>query len=784
MNKNYILPASAELLLKEAEKKKQSVYIFGMCGYGKSALVSNYLKDSPYLYFDMLTEPHNFLKLEVKRKTTVVIDNLGFLDDVTVKSKIIDILSNPLCWCILISRAHCPEWLISNNSTFATVCESDLAFSYDETLSFLESNGISRPNENIIKHLHEYSHGHPLFIKYASNRISSDRGANNDSRISSITESTLKLLYDYYDHELMEKWDDDIIDFAIKMSTVTSFNKPMAVEITGINNIEIVIDKANSVDSFLEQNNDFYSIRLPLRNYLRFKMYSLYSKDKIVNIYNIAGQYYKRHGQIMESYEMFEKAENKSAQLDILIENARLNPSDGYLTELKNAYIGIDEDTIKQHPELIAAVCMLYSLMLDINTSDYWYDILKEQSEILSGKSQKVAKRYLTYLDIACIHKPGKNVLQIFKNMFSTVFDPNTRVPEWALTCNGPTLMNGGRDFCEWSKKDSDLYAAMEIPFRKIFGKSGAGMPDLSLAESYFEKGGSDYEIMRLLSRGQMDANMRGRVELVFVAVGILAQLHLIHNHSNDAKSALIKFKNSHTDANPKLIMNVDMMLCRINLLLGNTDSVKEWLSEAPDENAEFNVLFRYVYMCKIRCYLSCCKSDEAYILINKMMYYSEICERTYIKMECLILMAILQYRNAQPEWDSTLCSALAMTEEYHFIRIITREGIAISDMLKQCSYQYSDSEYKKQLFEEVDLVSKMYPHYLANAARDEVEITDNALEILKLQAQGLSNDEIAQALFISINTVKYHCKENYRKLGVSNRLGAIAEAQKRGILP
>lgn len=784
MKNTYISPSLANNKLTEAKKRRQLVYITGMCGYGKTTFVRNYLKDAPFRYFDMLVNPFDLIELNIEKKTTIVIDNLGFLTDNTVSAGILELISNPLCWCIILSRARCPEWLLTpshSHGGFVLINETDLAFSYDETCNYLNTYGISGLDDDTLDMIFKHSFGHPLYLSFIANRLncSALQTQFNDT----IAEEARQLLCEYFDHALLDNWNDSLLNFAVTMSIVPSFSIPFAVEITTVSNIEALIEEANRIGSFLTYKNGIYSIVDPLRKYLNSKMYSLYSKEKITNIYNTAGHYFKRHNRILEAFDMYEKAGNKSGQLDILIENARLNPSDGYLTELKSVYLSLDEDTILQYPELIAAVCMLYSLMLDVEQSEYWYAILKEKSKTLTGRPQKTAKRYLTYLDVACIHKPGKNLLSTLKNLAGTVIDRSVTVPEWALTCNAPTLMNGGRDFCEWSKHDTEIYSALEIPFRRIFGKSSAGMPDLSLAESYLEKGESDYEIMRLVSKGQMDADMRGRIELSFVAVGILTQLHLIHGHIDDAKNTLIKFKNNNLNANPKLLANIDVMLCRISLLINDTDAIRKWLSTAPDENADFNVLYRYIYMCKIRCYLATGNKTDAYTLINKMLHYADICERTFIKMECLVLMSILEYRSDIATWDATLSSALALAEEHRFIRIISRESAALYEMLKKCSYQFKDSDYKKRLFDEVDMVAQLYPMYMTNLSNNVTDISGNALEILRLQADGMSNDEIAATLFISKNTVKYHCKENYRKLGVSNRLAAITEAKKRGII-
>ncbi len=788
MKSNCILPSLANNKLKEAEKRRQLVYISGMCGYGKTTFIRSYLGEAPFFYFDMLNDPFALTDFNVKKKATIVIDNLGFLTDSTIPAMIVELIKNPQYWCIVISRARCPEWFLTAAHSlggFIQINENELAFTYDETRDYLNKYGITNLSDDDLDRLFKHSLGHPLYISFVANSLKATAGNTADPvRFGdTVAEEARQLLCEYFDHALLDMWNDNLIKFATMMSIVPSFSIPMAVEITTISNIEALIEEANRIGSFLTYKDGIYSIVEPLRKYLNAKMYSLYSKERIIDIYNTAGHYFKRHNRILEAFDMYKKADNKSGQLDILIENARLNPSDGYLTELKSVYLSLDEDTVCQYPELIAAVCMINSLMLDIDQSEYWYEILKEKSKTLTGKPQKTAKRYLTYLDVACIHKSGKNILSILKNLANTVIDRSVIVPEWALTCNAPTLMNGGRDFCEWSKHDTEIYSALEIPFRRIFGRSSAGMPDLSLAESFFEKGESDYEIMRLVSKGQMDADMRGRIELSFVAVGILSQLHLIHGHIDDARNTLLKFKNNNLSANPKLLANIDAMLCRISLLTDDTEAIDDWLADSPDENADFNVLYRYIYVCKIRCYLATGNDTDAYTLINKMLYYADICERTFIKMECLILLSIWEYRNDMSTWDVTFSEALALAEEHRFIRILSRESAAISEMLQKCSYQYKNSDYKKRLFDEVDMIAQQYPLYLSKVVSDASDITGNALEILKLQADGMAYDEIATTLFISKNTVKYHCKENYRKLGVSNRLAAITEAKKRGIL-
>lgn len=57
-------------------------------------------------------------------------------------------------------------------------------------------------------------------------------------------------------------------------------------------------------------------------------------------------------------------------------------------------------------------------------------------------------------------------------------------------------------------------------------------------------------------------------------------------------------------------------------------------------------------------------------------------------------------------------------------------------------------------------------------------------LEVLQLMAQGLSNQEIADRLFVSLNTVKTHSSNLFLKLDVKRRTQAIEKAKRLSLIP
>ena len=61
--------------------------------------------------------------------------------------------------------------------------------------------------------------------------------------------------------------------------------------------------------------------------------------------------------------------------------------------------------------------------------------------------------------------------------------------------------------------------------------------------------------------------------------------------------------------------------------------------------------------------------------------------------------------------------------------------------------------------------------------------LTPRELEVLHLIADGLTNQQIADTLFLSIGTVKSYTSHIYGKLGVSRRTQAIAHAREIGLI-
>jgi DNA-binding NarL/FixJ family response regulator len=75
-------------------------------------------------------------------------------------------------------------------------------------------------------------------------------------------------------------------------------------------------------------------------------------------------------------------------------------------------------------------------------------------------------------------------------------------------------------------------------------------------------------------------------------------------------------------------------------------------------------------------------------------------------------------------------------------------------------------------------------PFVLDAGKLKELGITPREHEILGLIAEGLSNREIGERLFVSENTVKTHSSRVFDKLGVNRRVQAVLKGRELGLIP
>ena len=158
-------------------------------------------------------------------------------------------------------------------------------------------------------------------------------------------------------------------------------------------------------------------------------------------------------------------------------------------------------------------------------------------------------------------------------------------------------------------------------------------------------------------------------------------------------------------------------------------------------------------------------------------------------RLKVMVLQAVAHHAHGENNKAVHLLGdALALAEPGGFIRTFVDEGIPMARLLSEAAAHGVMPDYAARLLVVLEAEAQMSEDrsYLPSAptAQSLTEpLSQRELEVLQLIAQGLSNREISERLFLALITVKGHNRNIFRKLRVRRRTEAVARARQIGLL-
>jgi LuxR family maltose regulon positive regulatory protein len=145
-------------------------------------------------------------------------------------------------------------------------------------------------------------------------------------------------------------------------------------------------------------------------------------------------------------------------------------------------------------------------------------------------------------------------------------------------------------------------------------------------------------------------------------------------------------------------------------------------------------------------------------------------------RLKAMVLQAVAYGALREEETAvDLLAEVLALAEPGGFVRLFVDEGPLMAQLLSTTASRGIAPDYTGKLlaaFRQPTAVSPLVD-----------PLSERELEVLRLIAEGLSNREIGERLFLALDTVKGHNRRIYDKLGVQRRTEAIARARESGLL-
>jgi len=177
-------------------------------------------------------------------------------------------------------------------------------------------------------------------------------------------------------------------------------------------------------------------------------------------------------------------------------------------------------------------------------------------------------------------------------------------------------------------------------------------------------------------------------------------------------------------------------------------------------------------------------KFGEAEILLSKLLKLAQAANRIERIIEIKVIYAILNKASGDKEKALVnLIEALEYSSNDNILMAFIDNLDRIRDLLDEIFKIQAITKTKipKKLIDKLKLaIEKKEKHKKINV---EADLSARELDALKLIAENLTNQEIADKLFISLNTVKTHAKNIFLKLEVDSRIQAVTKAKELGII-
>ena len=276
---------------------------------------------------------------------------------------------------------------------------------------------------------------------------------------------------------------------------------------------------------------------------------------------------------------------------------------------------------------------------------------------------------------------------------------------------------------------------------------------------------------------GQADALLEGHIHLaqVLQAIGDAA----------GAQASMEEARLLAQKTSPWFVGHADAHQAKLWLAQGKLGPASDWADKSGikiSDEPDLQRLFRYQVLARLL--ITQGEHSEAKDLLTQLLQVAEAGGGMHSAIEILVLQAIaFQLSGDTAQALVSLGRSLSIAQPERYVRVFIDEGPAMGELLRHAISQRIEQQYASRLLITLgetateDRLRAPPPSPLIEP------LTEREQEILRFLSTSLTREEIAQELYVSVNTVKAHIRSIYSKLDVHRRMEAVERAKELGLL-
>ena len=693
---------------------------------------------------------------------------------------------------------------------------NDLCFSEKETADFFTGTMNLTIEEEEIKKLDKRIEGWIAGLQMVGITIQGKK--NIKSYIENLSSSNQYLL-DYLSEEIYQQQNKEVQKFLLQTSILNRFNVSLCNFLNEIENSEYIIEHLRKTNLFivpLDEERNWFRYHHLFADLLLHRLQKNLP-EKLMSLYTRAGLWFEQYGSIIEGVDYyikakdFEKAENvitriaeklwiKGEQGLILgwiklfpkghFFNARLSAViasllviDGRYSEaerLADAATAKQKDNLNNDVRGMIAAVKAYSA----NYQGKMEDIHKYGTEALSLLNDEFALwRCLTGMAMGDLYVqqclPLTNATNVYQEAFRSGY----------LTGDNYCITLAQHRLVVMYHRRGKLDEAFKLirQFLDIDNetKSQSGALFLIYGELLYENNNL-LEAKTMFRKSIELCRKQHHVAALPYCCMMLAKLYLAEGNKQQALEETLESIRilKQFDMPPWVNSFVLSWDAYLNIMCGKTENAETYFKK---ENLEIKNQLNYPntldYIVYARYLIVTKKYNDAIVLLKRMEKHLSEIEWMEILLKCWIYIGFAYFKTVNNEKaTSYLIRTLDFAKTNQYKRTILDAWDLMEELLVLIQPILKYDEYIGEL-KQIAANKTVVKESIIQHEELIEPLSERELEVLKLLPTQMTNHEIADKLFISVNTVKTHIKNIYFKLDTNNRKKAVEKAYKVGLL-
>jgi LuxR family transcriptional regulator, maltose regulon positive regulatory protein len=781
--------------------------------------------------------------MRIGKNVVLVLDDFQVVQDRTILDTLERLIEHqPANLHIAIVTREDPQIPLARlraNNQLTEVRAADLQFSEPEVDQFMSGVMGLALSEGDIALLQTRTEGWAAGLQLSGLAL---RSSPDPARSIATLSGTQRFILGYLTEEVLDRLDPDLQQFLVDTSILDRLSAELCDAVTGRSDSQTVLNQLYAANLFLIPLDDeqrWYRYHHLFADLLRSQL-SRIPKSRVLVMRAGASRGYEQAGMTAEAIRQALAAEDYPRGAQLLEDNALGMLVQGYAKTVESWVEAIPERWRSHSPRAVLALAWIHLLRGNYNRVAEYLE--RAEIAIPAGEAEKSPRTDLSRLraELLGIQSNLYNVrgdpqasIESARQALVLAGSDNAFVQSLAflglggayrLLENYPRLVEAYQQAIQTSREADNRLAEMmavtalsqmaiqhgQLRFaaqvthealERIEASTTTPPPISGIAFAALAL--VEYEWNRLerahqeLERGMVLVALSGHNAGVVYARVLTARLAQARGDLARAAALMNEAAGLATAGVPAwLIPEVPAQQVRILLAQGNPTAAEAVLAQnGYSDPGMIDGLLEPVQIAWLRVWLYRAREGSLLVqpgdaerFVSQLIDAAQAAGRLGSQITGLLLRA--QLRNiAGKDGDAQadLRTALGLGKSEGYIRTFVDEGEPLQRMLlalRSSSGQGSPGDSGAYLDELLAAFPGGVIHNRPGGSAGLPEpLTDREIEVLRLIAEGLKYEEIAERLVISVNTVRFYVKEIYGKLGVNNRMRAVEMARREGLL-